>query len=173
MVSAGVGTPILGPLPAGCPVKLSALLPVGQVLVPMTATSKDVAIRELLALLPLDGEEERSLVYASVMQRETELSTGIGRGVAIPHGKTTAVSRHVCAFGVARHPVDFGAMDGLPCRIFFLCVSNPKQSLEHVRVLAQVARVLNNQVARQALENATTAEDVRRVFLDDEQREGL
>ena len=153
--------------------KLSLLLPAAQVRVPMAATSKDAAIEELLALLPLESDEQRREVRESVLKRETELSTGIGRGVAIPHGKTSAVTRHVCAFGVATHPVDFGAMDGQPCRIFFLCVSSSKQSLEHVRVLAQVARVLNNQEARRALECATSAEEVRRVFVDDEQREGL
>lgn len=153
--------------------KLSALLPAAQISVPLAASSKNEAIEELLALLPLEGEEERRLVRESVLQRELELSTGIGRGVAIPHGKTTVVTRHVCAFGVAREGVDFGAVDGLPCRIFFLCVSHPKHALEHVRVLAQVARVLNNQIARGALEQAVTADDVRAVFLDDEQREGL
>ena len=64
-------------------------------------------------------------------------------------------------------------MDGLPCRIFFLCISNPKDAGEHVRVLSQVARVLNDTQARAALEGARSAADVRRVFSEDEAREGL
>ena len=153
--------------------KLSSLLPVTQIRVPLGAGSKEAALDELLALLPLGDAAQRETVRAAVLERERELSTGIGRGVAIPHGKTAAVTRHVCAFGVAREPLDFEAVDGQPCTLFFLCVSNPKDAGEHVRVLSQVARVLNNAQARAALEAARTPEEVRQVFLDDEQREGL
>jgi len=139
----------------------------------MTARTKDEAIDELLSLLPLADDATRRTVRESVLARERELSTGIGRGVAIPHGKTPAVPRHVLAFGVAPVPIDFGAVDGAPCRLFLLCVSNPRDAGEHVRVLMQVARVLNNVHARNALETARAPEDVVRVFLDDEHREGL
>lgn len=153
--------------------RLSDLLPAAQIRVPLTAQTKDDAIDELLALLPLRDEAQRRAVREAVAAREAELSTGIGRGVAIPHGKTPAVPGHVCAFGVSPDGVDYGAIDGIPCRIFFLCVSPPAQSGEHVRVLSQVARVLNDARSREALEKAASADDVRRVFLEDEAREGL
>lgn len=153
--------------------RLSELLPPEQIRVPVRAVTREAAVDELLSLLPLADGGQRREVRESVLAREAELSTGIGRGVAIPHGKTTAVSRHTCAFGVAPAGVDWGAIDGLPCRILFLCVSNPRHAGEHVRVLSQVARVLNDARARAAIESATCAEDVRRVFLDDEAREGL
>jgi mannitol/fructose-specific phosphotransferase system IIA component (Ntr-type) len=152
--------------------KLSVLLPAAQIRVPLAARTKEAVLDELLAVLPVEAAQ-RATVRECVLARERELSTGIGRGVAIPHGKSTTVPRHLCAFGVAEVPVEYGAVDGLPCRIFFLCVSNPKDAGEHVRVLSQVARVLNNSAARAALESAASPEDVRRVFLDDEQREGL
>lgn len=157
--------------------KLSSLLPAGQIVVPLSARTKDAVVDELLALLPIADEAQRAAVRESVLSRETELSTGIGRGVAIPHGKTAAVARHACAFGVvpiaSGEGIDWTAIDSLPCRIVFLCVSNPKDAGEHVRVLSQVARVLNDSRARAALENAATPDDVRRIFLDDEAREGL
>ena len=153
--------------------RLSDLLPSEQIRVPLRARTKSEAVDELLALLPLADDAQRTEVRASVLARETEMSTGIGRGVAIPHGKTAVVARHACAFGVAPEGIDYGAIDGLPCRIFFLCVSNPRDGGEHVRVLSQVARVLNDARARAALEGAQAADDVRRVFLDDEAREGL
>ncbi|MCE9637897.1 MAG: PTS sugar transporter subunit IIA [Planctomycetes bacterium] len=157
--------------------KLSLLLPAGQIVVPLSARTKDAVVDELLALLPIADEAQRAAVRESVLSRETELSTGIGRGVAIPHGKTAVVARHACAFGVvpvaAGEGVDWAAIDSLPCRIVFLCVSNPKDAGEHVRVLSQVARVLNDSRARAALENAATPDDVRRIFIDDEAREGL
>lgn len=169
--------------------RLSELLPSAQIVVPLHARTREGAIDELLATLPVPDDAERAAVRASVLARESERSTGIGRGVAIPHGKTVAVAKHTCAFGVvAVDPpgpggaagattdppgVDWAAIDGLPCRIVFLCVSNPKHAGEHVRVLSQVARVLNDARARAALESAHSPDDVRRVFLDDEAREGL
>lgn len=153
--------------------RLSTLLPTAQIRVPLAASSKAEAIDELLALLPLSDAAQSGAAREAVLTREADGCTGIGRGVAIPHGKTAAVAHHVCAFGVSREGVDFEAIDGLPCRIFFLCVSNPKDAGEHVRVLSQVARVLNDARARAALEGAATAEAVRQVFLDDEAREGL
>lgn len=152
--------------------KLSQLLPAAQIRVPLRATTKDEAIAELLSLLPLGTDGQRSDVRDAVLAREQELSTGIGRGVAIPHGKTTAVERHTCAFGIAAAPIAFDAIDGQPCSIFFLCVSNPRDSSEHVRMLLRVARVLNNPAARAALETAATPDALRQVFLDDETRSG-
>jgi mannitol/fructose-specific phosphotransferase system IIA component (Ntr-type) len=154
-------------------VKLSALLPAAQIRVPMTARTKAEAIEELLAAVAFESPAQREAARAAVLAREAEISTGIGRGVAVPHGRTAAVTRHFCAFGVAPSPIAWDAIDGLPCRLFFLCVSAERDAAAHIRVLSQVARVLNNATTRRALETAGTEDDVRRIFLEDEEREGL
>lgn len=153
--------------------KLSTLVPTSQMRVPLAARTKAAAIDELLAAIPFEDGAHRDSARAAVTARETELSTGIGRGVAIPHGRTSAVTRHHCAFGVAPAGIAWDAIDGIPCRILFLCVSAETDPSGHIRVLSQVARVLNNSKTRQAIEAAGSPEDVRRVFLDDEEREGL
>lgn len=153
--------------------KLSALLPATQIRVPLAARTKAAAIDELLAAVAFEDAAQRAQARDAVLARETELSTGIGRGVAVPHGRTAGVTRHFCAFGVAATPLDWQAIDGVACRLVFLCISAEHDAAAHVRVLSQVARVLNNSATRQALESARTPEDVRRVFLDDEEREGL
>jgi mannitol/fructose-specific phosphotransferase system IIA component (Ntr-type) len=153
--------------------KLSALLPAAQIRVPLAARTKSAAIEELLAAVPFADEAARKSARDAVLAREQEISTGIGRGVAVPHGRTASVRGHHCAFGVAETPIEWDAIDGAPCRLFFLCVSAERDAADHVRVLSQVARVLNNSATRQALEQARTPDDVRRVFLEDEEREGL
>ena len=150
--------------------KLSALLPAAQIRVPLNARTKAVAIDELLAAIPFENEGVRRAARVSVLAREAEISTGIGRGVAVPHGRTKAVARHHCAFGITPDPIDFDAIDGTPCRIFFLCVSGEEDAADHVRVLSQVARILNDKITRQSLEAASSPADVRRVFLEDEAR---
>jgi mannitol/fructose-specific phosphotransferase system IIA component (Ntr-type) len=154
-------------------VKLSALLPTAQIRVPLAARTKAEAIDELLGAVEFESDAQRAAARSAVLAREAEISTGIGRGVAVPHGRTAAVSRHYCAFGVAPVPIPWDAIDGAPSRILFLCVSAEHDAAAHIRVLSQVARVLNNSTTRHALESATRAEEVRRVFLDDEEREGL
>lgn len=107
------------------------------------------------------------------MEREAALSTGIGRGVALPHGKTVAVPRLMAALGTVPGGLPFDAVDGEPCRIFILLVSDPDSAGPHVRALAHVARVLNQEKAKRALVEARTPEDVLAVFREDEKREGL
>ncbi len=153
--------------------KLSALLPAEQIRVPLAARTKAEAIDELLAAVPFESAAQRAAAREAVLAREAEISTGIGRGVAVPHGRTAAVSRHHCAFGVSKAPIAWDAIDGTPCRIFFLCVSAMQDAAAHIRVLSQVARVLNNSATRAGIESATAPDDVRRVFREDEEREGL
>ena len=104
-------------------VKLSVLVPPAQIRVPLAARTKAAAIDELLAAIPFDTAERRAAARIAVTARESEISTGIGRGVAIPHGRTSAVTRHHCAFGVAPAGIAWDAIDAVPCRILFLCVS--------------------------------------------------
>jgi mannitol/fructose-specific phosphotransferase system IIA component (Ntr-type) len=152
-------------------VRLSALLPAAQIRVPLRARTKDEAIDELIRALPCGSEAQREAARAAVIAREREVSTGIGRGVAVPHGRTSAVTGHLCAFGVARKPIDFDAIDRLPCRLLFLCVSPSQDAAEHVRVLSQLARVLNDPATRAALEKARVPEEVRAILLEQEAEE--
>jgi mannitol/fructose-specific phosphotransferase system IIA component (Ntr-type) len=150
-------------------VKLSDLLPEAQVCVPLRARTKTAVIDELLALLPLPDATARARVREAVLARETELSTGIGRGVAIPHGRTDAVDGHLMALGIASEGVEFDAADGRPCRIFILCVSRPRDVGIHVQLLAQMCRLLNDDRARNALATATDAAAVRAALLQHEE----
>jgi mannitol/fructose-specific phosphotransferase system IIA component (Ntr-type) len=153
--------------------RLSELLPPAQVRIGLRASSKSEAIEELVGLLPLPDAAARAEVVRAVLERESSLSTGIGRGVAIPHGKTAAVPRLMAAFGTAPAGLPFDAVDGRPCDLFLLLVSDPEGPGTHVRALAQVARVLNREAARNALAGARTPDEVIAVFREDEKREGL
>ena len=124
-------------------------------------------------LLPLPADSDRECVVQAVLERESLMSTGIGRGVAVPHGKTPEVPRLMAAMATCPGGLAFDAVDGEPCRILFLLVSHPDDSGPHIRALAQVARVLNQERAKRGLAEARTPEDVVAVFLEDERREGL
>lgn len=148
--------------------RLSELIPSSQIRIGLPAATKREAIEALVALLPIPDPSRRGEVVAAVLEREATLSTGIGRGVAIPHGKTPAVPGLMGAFATIPAGLPFDAVDGLPCRLFLLLVSDPADAGPHMRALAQVARVLNREKAKRDLAAAATPEDVLAVFREDE-----
>ena len=131
-----------------------------SVLVHLKEGSKEEIIRQLVAVLPLEDGVDRDDILGSVLEREAVMSTGIGRGVAIPHGKSEAVSGVLAAVGVAREPVPFEAIDGKPVKVFFLIVSNPMTTNPHIQVLSEVSKLLNDDGRKSRLMGAERVEDV-------------
>jgi PTS system nitrogen regulatory IIA component len=139
---------------------LSELLVPAAVSVRLRSTSKREAIAELVELLET-GHEVRSQgeILDRVLRREAMMSTGIGNGVAIPHGKARSVDRMLAACAMAPEGIDFEAVDGEPARLFILLVSPENVGAVHVRVLANISRLLKEEsVRRQIVESSSTAE---------------
>jgi len=131
------------------------------VLLDLKKGSKKEIIRRLVSALPLgDGKSGRDEILKAVLEREDVMSTGIGRGVAIPHAKTDRVDGLMVSVGIAKEPIPFDAIDDQPCRIFILVVSDPSATSPHVRVLSHISRILNDPVHKEALETAGTVQEV-------------
>lgn len=137
---------------------LSELLTADRVKVPLVSRTKGDVLRELVELVAnkrsaIDPEP----ILAAVRERELVLSTGIGAGIAIPHGKTPLVDQLFVAAGVAHDPIDFDALDGQPVRLFFLLVGPESASGAHVKVLSRISRLLRRDPLRNALLKARDA----------------
>lgn len=106
---------------------LTEILPSGCVKVPVESKDKESVIRELVDLLEsnpdLSGFDKNTALEA-VMTREQTRSTGIGSGIAIPHGKCKAVKKLVMSLGIAHEPIDFASIDGKPVKIIILLASS-------------------------------------------------
>ena len=138
---------------------LSELLSADRVKVPLAGRSKDDLLRELVELaVPSRDPAVREAVLAAVRERERELSTGIGGGVAIPHAKTPFVDQLVMAAGIAPSAVDFDALDGQPVHLFFLLVGPESAAGAHVKALARISRLLRRESLRSALRTAGSGE---------------
>ncbi len=125
----------------------------------LTATDKPGIIRELLDILEQAGTlPDRKAAEAAVVEREACMSTGLERGIAIPHGKTDTVERLLVAVGLKPEGVDFDAADGQPSRIFILTLSPASRSGPHIRFLAEVSRLLQDDTRREQLLAAATPE---------------
>jgi fructose PTS system EIIBC or EIIC component len=140
---------------------LSEILKPGSVVVYLREGAKEDLIRQLVDILPIDDDPAaRAEVLKAVLEREKVMSTGIGRGVALPHGKCDAIPGLMAAVGLTKNPVPFDAIDGKPCRIFVLLVANPRTTTPHIQALATLSKILNDKSKKAALENATTAGEV-------------
>ena len=150
---------------------LSQLLNAQAVRIPLVARTKDDAIRELVDLAEkAHGINSDGDILSRVVRRESMMSTGIGNGVAIPHGKTRQVDHLVAACAVSPAGVDFESVDGEPATLFILLVSPENVRGPHVKALASISRLLKEQSVRDSLRDAPSAEAFLQVLRDAEAR---
>ena len=148
---------------------LTELLAPDRVKVPLRSRTKDEVLLELVDLVATDRDPAvRDAILASVREREALLSTGIGSGVAIPHGKTTDLDQLVMAAGVVAQPIEFDALDGRPVQLLFLLVGPESSSGAHVKALSRISRLLRREQLRDDLRQATTREDFLRIVHESE-----
>jgi len=103
--------------------------------------------------------EDRDAVLESVLMRESTRSTGIGSGIAIPHGKCSGVSDLVMAIGIAKDPIEFDSIDQKPVSIIVLLASPTDRTGPHIQALARISRVMLDDKFKEQLENASTPEE--------------
>jgi len=124
---------------------LTDLLSPAAVISPLRANGKKQALQELAQhAATLTGLPDREL-FEALLQRERLGSTGIGEGIAIPHGRMPAIDRLVGLFARTEKPIDFDALDGQPVDIIFVLIAPEGAGADHLKALARVARVLRNQ----------------------------
>lgn len=127
--------------------------------------TKDEIIRELLDVLVKNGSlSSFEQAYQSILDREKKMSTGMKQGIALPHGKTDAVSDLAACVGVSDYPIDYESLDGKPCRIFILLLSPPTKTGPHLQFLAEVSLLFRSSAKREALLAAETPGAVLRAL---------
>lgn len=149
---------------------LSQLLAPDRVLVPLSARDKSGVLRELTSrLVSVAGGDEADVLHA-VREREESQCTGYGYEVAIPHGRSPTLASLAVVAGVAAEPVEYGAMDGQPVRLFFLVAGPESAAGQQVRVLARIARLVRRAEVRERLMRAATPADFFQVVRESEER---
>jgi nitrogen PTS system EIIA component len=141
--------------------RLTEILKPQNIRVPLVAVKKSDAITELVQLLYANGEiGDVKTVLASVLEREATRTTGIGNGLAIPHGKCPGADHLVMAIGKPITPIDFQSIDGRPVTLIWLLTSPPDQTGPHIHALARISRLMTIEKFRMALNAARSAQDV-------------
>lgn len=148
---------------------LTDLLTIDRIRIPLQAKTKDELLRELVALVTGgSSESEQEDVLRAVRERESVLSTGIGYGVAIPHGKSSAVRELSMAAGRSAEPIEFDALDGQPARLFFLLVGPESAAGPHIKALSRISRIVRRDDVRARLVEATDEASFLRALEDAE-----
>ncbi len=141
------------------------LLDKNLIRVPVKATKKIELIEELIQVLDKNGAlKDREKALNDVLKREQMGSTGLEKGIAVPHSKTDAVEKMVMAIGIAPSGIDFNALDGNPSTLFFMILAPPDQSGPHIEVLADIARATKSAALCRLLVNAADADEVLELF---------
>jgi len=133
----------------------------------LAAQDKESVIREMVQALmdagQIEQDEFESIVKA-ILKREELGSTGIGRGVAVPHTKHPSMSRLVGNVGISRGGVDFDSLDGEKVHLFFLLISPPDRPGDHLRALENISRQLRDDTFCRFLKQSKTADDIRQLL---------
>ena len=151
--------------------KIAEFLSPQAVVADLRAQSKPEILKELSDSLARANPGLRPDRLVEVLQEREKLgSTGIGEGVAIPHGKLAGLSSLLASFGVSRGGVDFEAIDGKPTFLFFALVAPENSAGVHLKALARISRLFKNPSFRQAILGAQTAAEIYKLIADEDAR---
>jgi fructose-specific phosphotransferase system IIA component len=150
--------------------KVSELLKPEFIIPELNGESKEDIINELIDLFKNDPRvEDIEKVRSAVLDREKVMSTGVGKGFAIPHGKTNAVKEIVGAFGKIKDGIDYESLDGNPVHLVFLLVGKDNLISTHIKLLSRISRLMNKDDFRHRLTEANTADEIVKLFSDEEE----
>lgn len=146
-----------------------SLLSPKTVLPNLQANDKNEVLDEMISSLEnevSDGEIEK--IREAVFEREKIMSTGVGKGLAIPHGKASGIEQTYAAFAILDEPVDYQAIDNEPVNMVFLLVGPQASNSMHIKMLSRISRLMNNSAFRERLRKCSSAEEIIEQFKEEE-----
>lgn len=149
--------------------KISDILSTDVIAVNLETADKEDAIKKVIDL----GAKSNKIldiekVSCTIFEREKLVSTGVGKGFAIPHGKTDFIEDVVAAFAITKEPIDFDSIDGEPVRFIFLLIGKENLLNTHIKLLSRISRLMNKDEFREKLLEAATPEEVLEIFKEEE-----
>ena len=151
--------------------KISGLLQPEDIIPELAAESKDQLLLELaVKVVQRHSTLNREEIFKVLLEREKLGSTGIGDGIAIPHGKLQGSGELVLAFGRSRKGVDFGALDGRKAHLFFLLIAPEAAFGVHLKMLARISRILKDPAVRKELLEAPDAAAIHTIIQEQDSR---
>jgi PTS system nitrogen regulatory IIA component len=145
--------------------KIMDFLDQNAIIVDLKSTDKKSVIIELVDVLKCTGKIKGTKeIINAIWEREKLGSTGIGQGVAIPHGRIDILKEQVGILGISRRGIDFNSLDGDPVNIIFLLVGPIEVAEQHLKALSRISRLLKDKFLRQAIKDTPTKEEIVKII---------
>ena len=151
--------------------KIVEILDEGAIVEEISSRDKKGVLEELVGVLVKEGRvPDGKEAIQVLLEREKLGSTGIGEGIAIPHGKLPNLKNVVCAFGRSRTGIDFEAVDNQPVHLFFLLLAPENSAGEHLKALARISRLLKDNHFRQRLLEAKDKKEIYEIIVEEDEK---
>lgn len=153
--------------------KVSDILESGTIVLDIEAGEKQELIKRLVN--ELRGRVEESMIpeiKKLVLEREEVMSTGVGKGIAIPHAKVPGIENHICVFARLKKAIEFGSVDSEPVHLVFLVVGGHQKAGIHIKLLSKISRLLNHDNFRNQLLKVSDEQSVIQLFREEEELPG-
>lgn len=135
----------------------------------LPGNSKEEVINAMIDLASSQkAVQDKERMRTAIFERERIMSTGVGSGFAIPHGKTDAVSDIVAAFAVTAQPIDYQSLDDQPVRLVFLLVGRDNMVGPHIKLLSRISRLMNKEDFRNRLLQSESPKEILDAFRQEE-----
>ncbi len=149
--------------------KISDILTEQLVMTGLAGENKDEIIDAMIELVSSSPKVvDKTKLRDAILEREKIMSTGVGNGFAIPHGKTDAVTDIVAAFAVTAEPIDYESLDEKPVRLVFLLVGKDNMVGPHIKLLSRISRLMNKEDFRKRLLSAGSPKELMEMFKQEE-----
>ena len=150
---------------------LYSLLDTSTILSQLKVKSKKELISNLVDVLePKIGSERIDEVREAVLEREKVMSTGVGKGLGIPHCKTKAVEENYAAFALLAEPLEYDSIDEEPVRLVFLLVGPDTRNSLHIKLLSRISRLMNSGQFREQVLGCESPEEILAAFKSEEEK---
>ena len=149
--------------------KISEILDKSAIIADLTADNKTGVIRELAHGVAQAADAKPDAIASVLMEREALGSTGIGGGIAIPHGKLNDVASVSVGFGLSRTGIDYDSLDDRPVHIFFVLLTPENSTGGHLKVLAQISKLLKMDHFKERLRSAGSVDEIHQIILEQDE----
>lgn len=149
--------------------RISQLLNKKSIIADLEAAVKKEAIKELASAICATTKASDKQIAEVLMDREHLGSTGIGGGIAIPHGKLDLIESTVIGFGLSKSGVEYDSLDNKPVHIFFVLLTSENSTGNHLKVLAQISKLLKMDQFKNSLLTAESVDDIYNIILEQDE----
>lgn len=149
--------------------KICEILNKDSIVANLESINKNGVIKELSQAIAKTTNAKPDDIATVLMERETLGSTGIGGGIAIPHGKLNAVDSVTVGFGLSREGVEYDSLDNRLVHIFFLLLTPENSTGDHLKVLAQISKLLKKTQFKEGLRGATSLDEIYNIILEQDE----